>query len=180
MDRRGFLRTTAGGAAAITLASLLPAGCGREYPQAASDNITLKSLTAKEYATARAAAEAMLPGVPVSPAHVAALIDNELSLAGEPMLTDMKTVLGLMEHGTVMSFKGKRFTALSVDARRKVLEDWATSRINLRRGAFLALKGFVVYFAYIEDATRPLTGFPGPLRERVVVPPYVVDFGEIA
>jgi len=180
MDRRGFLRTAAGGTAAIALASLLPAGCSREYPQATGDNVTLKSLTAKEYATARAAAEAFLVGVPVTASYVASAIDAELAVAGDPMLTDFKTVLGLMEHGTLLSFKGKRFTALSIEARTRVLEDWATSRIKLRRGAFFALKNFVVYFAYAQDSTRALTGFNGPLRERLAVPAYPVDFGGIA
>jgi hypothetical protein len=95
------------------------------------------------------------------------------------MLTDMKTVLKLMEHGTALSFKPRRFTALSVNARRTVLQDWATSRMNLRRAAYQALKGFVVYFAYIDDATRPLTGFPGPWPGQRVVAVTPVDFGEV-
>src|SRR4051812_35553995 len=70
-DRRGFLRTTAGGGAAIVIASLLPAGCSTDYPQAATDGWKLHALTDKEYAIARAAAEAMLIGVPVTIASVA-------------------------------------------------------------------------------------------------------------
>ena len=177
--RRGFLRTVAGGTAAVAAASWLPAGCAADYPQAAADGVSLQSLTAKEYAVARAAAEALLVGVPVTPDRVATRIDRELAIAGEPMLTDMRTVLKLIEHGTVLSLRPRRFTALSADARRVVLDDWATSRMNLRRAAYQALKGFVVYFAYIDNATRPLTGFPGPwpeLRQIAITP---VDFGEI-
>ncbi|HEX6134332.1 MAG TPA: twin-arginine translocation signal domain-containing protein [Longimicrobiales bacterium] len=179
LSRRGFLRGVAGGTAAVAVAAVLPAGCAPAYPEQRADGAPLRSLTPKEYAVARAAADAMLVDVPVAPEAVASAIDTELAVAGDPMRTDMKTVLSLMEHGTLLSFRGRRFSALSADARRAVLEDWATSRLNLRRAAFQALKGFVVFFAYIDDSTRGLTGFPGPWPERVRIPAYEVDFGEI-
>jgi hypothetical protein len=46
-DRRSFLRATAGGGAAILAASLLPAGCTADYPQASLDKHDLQSLTDK-------------------------------------------------------------------------------------------------------------------------------------
>lgn len=181
MNRRGFLRLTAGGAAAIAVASLIPAGCSRDYPQASSDGARLRSLSQKEYATVRAVAEAMLVGVPVAAGVVAQRVDAELAVAGEPMLSDMKTVLKLMEHGTLLSGRASRFTALSPEKRRGVLDDWATSRLKLRRGAFQAVKSFVVYFAYVDPATRPITGFAGTWPERQFpIPAYPVDYGEIA
>jgi hypothetical protein len=179
-SRRGFLRAAAGGTAAVGAASLIPAGCARDYPQASSDGVRLESLTEKEYAVARAAAEALLVDVPVRADVVATRIDRELAIAGEPMRTDMKTVLRLMEHGTILSVRGRRFSALSAAARRAVLEDWATSRFNLRRAAFQALRGFILYFAYIDDATRAVTHFPGPWPERQALPVTPVDFGEVA
>lgn len=180
VDRRGFLRITTGGAAAITLASLLPVGCARDYPQAERDGHELKSLTDKEYAVARAAAEALLVGVPVSAVTVAKRIDQELAWAGDPMRTDMKTVLSLLEHATPLGGRARRFTALPVEARLKYLETWKHSRLNLRRAAFQALKGFVVYTAYIDPATRVITGFQGPWPERVSIPAYPVDFGGVS
>ena len=180
MDRRGFLRTTAGGTAAIAVASLVPAGCAPLYPERAEDGSALQSLTPKEYAVARAAAGALLGDVPVRPDAVALAIDRELAVAGEPMRTDMKTVLNLMERGTVLSLQRRRFTLLSPAAQREVLRDWSMSRFNLRRAAFGALKGFIVYFAYIDDSTRALTGFPGPWPERLQIAATPVDFGEVA
>lgn len=180
VSRRGFLRGVAGGTTAVAVASVLPAGCAPEYGERRADGGELQTLTPKEYAVARAAAEALLVDVPVSADAVATGIDAELALAGEPMLTDMKTVLSLMEHGPLLSFRRKRFTALSAEDRRGVLEDWATSRFNLRRAAFQALKGFIVFYAYIDDSTRPLTGFAGPWPERFEIPAYDVDYGEIA
>jgi hypothetical protein len=163
----------------VAVASVLPAGCSPDYPERRGDGRTLVALSPKEYAVARAAAEALLEGVPVTPDSVAGSIDAELALAGEPMRTDMKTVLSLMEHGSLLSWRRKRFSALSAADRRKVLDDWATSRFNLRRAAFQALKGFIVFYAYIDDSTRPLTGFMGPWPERFALPIYDVDYGEI-
>lgn len=180
VDRRGFLRTAAGGTAAVAVASLVPAGCAPAYPERTAAGEPLQSLTPKEYAVAIAAAEVMLTDVPVAPATIAAGIDRELAIAGEPMRSDMKTVLSLMEHGTGLSFRLRRFTALSPDARRTVLHHWATSRFNLRRAAYQALRGFIIYFAYIDDATRPITRFPGPWHETIALPVYPIDYGDIA
>lgn len=178
LDRRGFLRATAGGAAAIAAASAIPAGCTRDYPQ--SDGLTLASLSPKEFAVARAAAEALLPGVPVDPADVASRIDLELAAVGDPIRADMRSVLRLMEHLTLLGGHVTRFTALEPEDRLSYLRGWSHSRFELRRAAFQALRGFVAYFAYIQDDTRAVTGFPGPWPERLVLPVTPVDFGEIA
>ncbi len=179
LSRRGFLRGTAGGMSAVALASVLPAGCAADYPHAAEDGATLAVLSPKEYAVLRAAAEALLVDVPVAPGEVAKRVDAELAVAGEPMLSDMRTVLGLIEHLTFLGGRVRRFTALDAGARRRYLAGWSTSRFTLRRGAFQALRGFVEYFAYISDSTRGLTGFQGPWPERVQIAVYPVDFGEV-
>ena len=179
LSRRGFLRSTAGGTAAISVAALLPAGCSRSYPQSDRDNAALKSLSPKEYAVARAAAEALLVGVPVSATTVAKRIDQELAWVGEPIRTDMKTVLSLTEHLTPLGGRVRRFTALTPEQRLAYMKTWRDSRFQLRRAAYQALKGFVYYFAYIDDATRSITRFPGPWPERVQLPVKPVDFGEI-
>ena len=180
IDRRGFLRSATGGGVAVALASLLPAGCTANYPQAAADGTELQSLTAKEYAIVRAAAEAMLDGVPVTPASVASAIDRELVAVGDPVRADFKSLLGLVEHLTILRFHRRTFSELRNEERLRYLEDWARSRFALRRGAYRALCGFVTYFAWIRDETRSLTGFPGPFPERVSIPATPVDFGEIA
>jgi hypothetical protein len=180
MDRRGFLRTTAGGSAAIALAAWLPSGCAAEYPEARQDQTRLYVLTEKEYAVTRAAAEALVVGIPVSPGVVASRIDRELSIAGEPMRTDFKTVVGLMEHLTFLGGTTRRFTKLTPAERLAYLRTWKHSRFALRRGAYFALKGFVYYFTYSDPATRAHTRFAGPWPERFKLPIKPVDFGEIA
>jgi hypothetical protein len=180
LDRRGFLRNAAGGTAAVALASLLPAGCSADYPQAGADGAKLAALTDKEYAVVRSAAEALLEGVPADPAMIARAIDAELDMAGEPVRGDFKAMLGLIEHLTILQLRRRTFTELTPAARLRYLESWAHSRMALRRGAYQALRSFVVYFAWIRDETRSMTGFAGPWPGRVLVPPTPVDFGEIA
>jgi hypothetical protein len=137
-------------------------------------------MTPKEYAVARAAAEALLAGVPVSATTVAKRMDQELAWVGEPIRTDMKTVLNLTEHLTLLGGRTRRFTALQPAQRLAYMRTWRDSRFQLRRAAYQALKGFVYYFAYIDDATRPLTRFNGPWPERSQLPIKPVDFGPIA
>ncbi len=180
LDRRSFLRGTAGGAAAIALASWLPAGCSADYPESSKDGIDLETLTPKEYAITRAAAEALLIGLPVTAGTVASRIDRELSVVGDPVRSDFKTVLGLMEHLTPLGGRVRRFTVLTPQERLKYLRGWSRSRFNLRRGAFYGLKGFIYYFAYIDPATRPITGFQGAWPERLQIAATPVDFGPVA
>ncbi len=180
MDRRSFLRSTAGGTAAIAAASLLPAGCARDYPQAESDGYTLLALTPKEYSVMRATAEALLEGVPVEPSLVAQRVDAELAAVGEPVRTDMKTVLTIIQHATPLGGHVRRYTALTPADRLRYLEGWARSRFDMRRAAFQALKGFTHFFAWYDDRTRGLTGFEGPWPERFNLPVTPVDYGEVA
>jgi hypothetical protein len=90
-------------------------------------------------------------------------------------------VLRLMEHLTILGFHRRTFTELQPAERLRYLEGWATSRLGLRRAAFQAVRGFVQYFAWIRIETRGLTGFEGPVREKVELPVVrEVDYGEIA
>lgn len=180
VTRRGFLRSTAGGGLAVFAASLVPARCGRDYAASERDGVELAALSPREYAVARATAEALLVGVPVTPAAVAAGIDRELALVGDPVRTDMKTVFTLLEHLTPLGGRVRPFTRLSPEERRAYLRGWATSRFDLRRAAFQATRGFVYFFAYSDPATRSLTGFQGAWPERFDIPYSPVDFGEVA
>lgn len=177
IDRRGFLRTVAGGTAAVAFVSLIPAGCSTDYPVPPA--VELGALSPKEFTVVRAAAESLLADVPVSPEEIALRIDRELALVGEPVRGDFKTAVTLLEHLTPLGGKFRRFTALSPEARLSYLHGWRGSRFVLRRAVFQAVKAFVFFFAYCDDATRTLTGFPGPWQERTTIPAYPVDFGEI-
>ncbi|HWV56833.1 MAG TPA: hypothetical protein VNZ57_05120 [Longimicrobiales bacterium] len=179
VDRRGFLRRTAGGTAAIALASAIPAGCSSDYPQHELDGVELHALSPREYAVARAAAEMLLIDLPVDPAAVARGIDRELAAVGNPILQDMKTVFTLLEYLTILGGRFRRFTALDPESRLAYFLSWSRSRFALRRAVFMATKSFVYFFAYTDPATRSITGFEGPWPERFSIPAYPVDFGEV-
>jgi hypothetical protein len=178
MDRRGFLRGTVGGAAALLLVRLLPGGSDGAYADAAGGSM-LHALSPTQYATARAAAEALLEHVPVPPARVAQRIDYELAMVGDPIRSDMRTVLTLLQRLTPLGGHLKPFTELSPEQRRRYLMTWAHSRFDLRRGAFQAVRAFVYFYAYSDAATRPITGFEGPWTERFPFEAKPVDFGEV-
>jgi hypothetical protein len=180
LDRRSFLRATAGGGAAIALASALPAGTLAAYPAAQRDGVRLQALSPKQYAVARAAAEALLVDVPADPAAVARSMDADLAAVGDPILSDMRTVLTLLEHLTPLALRFRRFTSLGPDDRRAYLMTWAHSRFNLRRAAFQATRGFLYFNTYLREETWGVTGFPGPWPGRFDLPVPPVDFGEIA
>jgi hypothetical protein len=178
-DRRGFLRTTAGGGFALALASLLP-GCGRAAEAIGSGDDGLRSLTQREYETVVAAAEVLLAGVAVDAAAIARRIDYELWAVGGAIQDDMRTVLQLLERLTPLGGHVRGFSELSPSERLAYLEGWQHSRFNLRRAGFNAVKSFIYFFGYSDPATWAATGFPGPWpgRVQVAVPP--IDFGEIA
>src|SRR5690625_752282 len=117
VDRRGFLSTVAGGTEASALASMIPGGCAADYPDAPADS--LRALSPKEFSVIRAASETMIVGLPVEPEVVALRIDEQLALVGEPIVSDFKTVLTLIEHLTPLGGRLRRFTSLSADGDRK-------------------------------------------------------------
>ena len=178
LDRRGFLRASAGGVVAVGFAALLPAGCSPgavDAQQAAG----LRTLSSGEFATARAAAEAMLAGLPIEPERIALRMDHELTLIGGPLARDMKRVLRLLERLTPLAGRLRPFSELEPAARLRYLAGWRDSRFALRRAAFNAVRSFVYFFAYADPATWSLTGFPGPWPERFDMPVQPVDFGPV-
>ncbi len=181
IDRRGFLRHVAGGTAAVVIASSIPERLAAAFPRAEQDGVHLYALSPEQYATALAAGEVLLEDVPVPPSQVAQRIDREIALAGDPVRTDVRTVLTVLQHGTLFGGHAfRRFTQLSAAERLRYLRGWGTSRFTLRRAVYQATRSFVYFYAYADDATRPLTGFEGPWPERFQIPVTSVDFGEIA
>lgn len=185
LDRRGFLRGVAGGGLAIAVAGWLsssravaaPVGGGLGSDQGERGS---RALTRQEHAVLRAAAEALLERVPVDPVQLADRVDTELALIGDPVMTDVKTVLRLVERLTILSGRLRPFTSLDPAERLAYLQGWGTSRFNLRRASYQAIRTLVHFYGWSEDSTRPLTGYEGTWPERLDLPAYPVDFGGVA
>ncbi len=176
LDRRGFLRGVAGGGAAIWLGRLLPAGLPAAAHELAQPGGVLPE---GELAVVRAAAAALLEGVPVGADRVVRDVDRGLAAMGEPVVTDIRTVLRLVERLTFLSGHVRPFTALDSADALAYLQGWGRSRFNLRRAAYQALRTLVHFYAWARPETRPVTGFEGPWTERYHYPAYPVDFGEV-
>ena len=60
----------------------------------------------------------------------------------------------------------KRFSRMTDAQKDASLEAWMTSRLALRRMAFLALRNLALLGYYSQPETWPLIGYQGPLIER--------------
>lgn len=63
----------------------------------------------------------------------------------------------------LFDFRFSRFTGLSDAEKDESIAGWMTSRIHLRRVAFLALRNLCFFGYYSRDEIWPLIGYAGPL-----------------
>jgi hypothetical protein len=76
----------------------------------------------------------------------------------------LRLALRLFEYGPfVFELVFTRFTRMSDAECDASLTDWMTSRLALRRTAFLALRNLALYGYYSQPETWPLVGYAGPL-----------------
>ena len=168
MNRRRFLRTSLAGAALLGGAAVV----GRHLSGYHLDPVVarkLRVLSPKEYLVLRAAARRLCaadgPDAPDPDAlDVALFADAYLAKVPAPMQSDVKALLQLLEHGSVL-FRASisRFTHLSPEAQDATLADWQESRLAVRRQGFQALKTLALLGYYRHDATWPLLGYTGPM-----------------
>jgi hypothetical protein len=70
----------------------------------------------------------------------------------------------LFEYGPpLFELRFARFTSLSPEEQDDSLRGWMTSRLRLRRLAFLGLRNLCFVGYYSQDETWPLVGYRGPL-----------------
>jgi hypothetical protein len=90
---------------------------------------------------------------PVAIAHAA-----DGALAGTPLevQADVNKLLGLLENalpGLLLDARVQPFTRLSPESRDRVLESWRTSRLELRRSGYQALRKLCLASHYFEEAS---------------------------
>jgi hypothetical protein len=92
------------------------------------------------------------------------------ALAGslDPAITDpLPLLLGLVEWGPVLfDLRLARFTSLTDAEKDASLRGWMTSRFELRRLAFMALKNLAMLGWYSRDESWAAVGYAGPLLAR--------------
>lgn len=128
----------------------------------------------KELAIAKAAVEALLPAADGLPSGVSLgihqQVDEQLFGASEALRGDFKNGLQLLEHATVASGYGSRFTALEPHQRAAYLAALMNgSNAALRQIAF-GLKEVIHLRYYGHPAVWGAIGYDGPLVPRASPP----------
>ena len=169
ISRRTFMWLTGAGLAGVLTTRRF--GC---YP---SDDFDGAVMARWEAHTMAAAAMVLIPDVPgewpekgPSAMEVAQNVDAYLRGMPRPMRREIRGLFGLIEHGTLLSRRIRRFSRLSAEKRHDVL-----TRLRDRGGMFaLAIEGLraLCYVGwYQDDRTWEAIGYSGPLMERDAPPP---------
>lgn len=173
IDRRRFLKRTAGGVALLGIGSLLPAGCTR-YPKPPTH---LRFLDPREYAIINAVAERLLGaagaiGSEPNQIDVGANVDAAVAAWDNEAQGQLRTMLRVFEHGTYLfDLRRKRFTRLTVAEQDQYLAGWMNSTLGVRRVVFRALKLLVAVGFYREPLAWTRIGYDGPWLGRVDATP---------
>jgi Gluconate 2-dehydrogenase subunit 3 len=169
IDRRRFLKRTAGGVALLGLGALLPTGCSR-YPKPAA---RLRFLNPREYAILSATAARLLGaegavGADADQIDVAANVDALLADWDTEVQGQLRTMLRVFEHGTYLfDLRRKRFTQLTAAKQDAYIAGWMNSTLGVRRVVFRALKLLVAAGFYQRPHAWTGIGYDGPWLGRV-------------
>ncbi len=169
LDRRRFLKGSAGGIALLGVGSLLPSGC-RSYPK---PSVPLRCLNPREYATLTAAAARLLGvaervGDGAEQINVAAHVDALVAHWDVEALGQLRLMLRVFEHGTYLfDLQRKRFTRLSAAQQDQYLAGWMNSTLGARRIVFRALKALAAGGFYQDRRAWQRLGYDGPWLGRV-------------
>ena len=139
------------------------------YELSADKVKSLKILGAKEYLVLQAISARILASDQEGDAEASELgvvewIDGYLERQSPWVKKDFLMLLNAIEHtGPIMDFHFSRFTRMSKASQDKVLDNWARSRIGLRKQGFNGLKGLCVMAYYRHPKTWSMLGYDGPL-----------------
>jgi hypothetical protein len=165
--RRRFLRRTLAGAALLALGGTALRHLGG-YQLDEETERELRALSPKEAIVLGAVARRVLaPDGPDAPPPdaigVVRAVDAYLDALPAGVVSDVRALLQLVEHGPFLfTLRPSRFTRLSPSAQDAVLADWESSRLDVRRRGFVALKTLCAVGYYGDRRTHDLLGYPGP------------------
>jgi hypothetical protein len=166
LSRRGFLRLTAASASLGALARLraLPAaatsvsGEARERFFDAGQTEVLTQIAERMVDSGQAGAP------PLRATRAIATIDRCCQQLDPSLTSPLPTALQLFEYGPFFfDWTFRRFTQLSDVEKDRSLSGWMTSRFELRRLAFQALRNLSILGYYSQPESWPLLGYSGPL-----------------
>jgi len=164
MERREFIKLTAGSAAALATASGL--GC-ETFGRARGTRLAagLRVFSPSEAETLSAVAARIVAPLDARQLQVVSKIDSLLAGADDLTQHDLKELLSAF--GSVFAsllFDGRlaRFEDLGPAEQDAVLASWRDSRLPFRRSGFQALQRLCLAVAYATPSVYPAIGYPGP------------------
>jgi hypothetical protein len=165
--RRRFL--TRGIAGAALLAGAGWVAWWRSEAAAPWTGAPLLSLDAASAAVVLAAARRLLPSGPPFPspeeARVVERVDAYLAQSHPGVQREARQLLALLDSpalGLLLDGAGFRFRAADGEAQEARLAAWATSRVDVRRTGFRALRRLVTSSYWSNPVTWGAAGYPGP------------------
>lgn len=164
LTRRSFLGLGLVGAGLLALGGI---GLRPTVLRAASQ--PLLALDARTFSVLAAFAERVAPGGGAFPAasgvKVAEKVDLLLSTCAPEMVGEIKQALLLFDNalaGLVLDQRPSTFTSCDPATQDAILESWRTSRLDLRRRVYKALRGLCAGAYYGSPEVYSAIGYPGP------------------
>ncbi len=168
MNRRRFIWVVGGGVAgggALLGAATWWRGHAGDPPIHPTASAGLRVLSPAEHAVL-AAAVATLAGIADGGAP-ALYLDGVLAEGPAADVADVRALLWLVEHGTMVQLAGAvRFTRLAPERRAAYLGAWGTSSVALLRTGFRVLKQLAAVAVWRSDEQWPAIGYGGPIVPR--------------
>jgi hypothetical protein len=167
--RRGFLRLAGATAAFSALAQLrvLPAAAACSGERAAGERFFDDAETEILTQLMQRMVETGLPDAPrVRDTRAVATVDAVCRGLDPAVSGVLPLALLLFEWGPLFDLRFARFTTLNADEQDTSLRSWMTSKLALRRTAFLGLRNLCFLGWYSQPETWSLIGYQGPLLRR--------------
>ncbi len=98
---------------------------------------------------------------------IASWIDAYIAGLDASPRRDLSSLFTLLENGSsLFRFGATRFSHMSPDEQDRTLADWSSSRLDVRRQGFQALRALAFLGYYRDDRTFAQLGYPGPMVAR--------------
>ncbi len=162
ISRRRFLRNALGLSTGWLAGSFALGGCERiRYPDRA-----LQFLSPKEWTALDAASKRLLPTLPsrvgAAEVGVASAADRLFAAANPRLQHDLQQLLNSLEDLTWLNLRFQPFSAMDAAAQDAYLSSWQQSSLSLQRQGFVALNKISAMLFYMDPASWPQIGYPGP------------------
>jgi hypothetical protein len=171
LSRRSFLGLGLVGAGLLALG-----GVGLRPTVLRAATKPLRALDERTFSVLAAFAERVAPGGGAFPAasgvQVAEKVDALLATCAPGMVAEIKQALLLFDNalaGLLLDQRPSTFTACDPATQDAILESWKSSRLDLRRRVYKALRGLCAGAYYGSPEVYAAIGYPGPPDYRALM-----------